>query len=205
MQTHLQSPTRSSSQPKGGHIKKDKGKKVMSLKEAKKESTESDFDDEAHVTGFMVKSSKIKKLKKFDFKLEEEAKAEAAKQEGEDPLGKLNDLANKKRKHADDIQDYFKETKRLKSSVQYGDHLSGTVLNEPVLGMIMFNSYHIHDFVTIKDLKDFSNAMLYTVQEIFFRRHQGPRVDDHARTLSSLLLVEVDKKKPKSTQADKNH
>ncbi|GJZ01973.1 hypothetical protein Tco_0519934, partial [Tanacetum coccineum] len=80
-----------------------------------------------------------------------------------DPLDKQNDLANKKRKHAADIHDYFKETKR-------------------------------QDFVTIEDLKDFKNAMLYTVQEIFFRRHQGPRVDDHARTFSSLLLAEVDKR-----------
>ncbi|GJU30731.1 hypothetical protein Tco_1174320 [Tanacetum coccineum] len=86
-------------------------------------------------------------------KLEEEAKDEAAKQEGEvrkaelidllgpeDPLDKLNDLANKKRKHADDIHDYFKATKRIKSSVQYGDHLPGTVLNEPVLDSVMSNS-----------------------------------------------------------------
>ncbi|GKF08156.1 hypothetical protein Tco_0042380, partial [Tanacetum coccineum] len=78
--------------------------------------------------------------------------------------------------------------------IQYGDHLPGTMLNEPVLGMIMFNSYHRRDFVTIEDLKDFSNAMLYTVQEIFFRRHQDPGVDDHARTFSSLLLAEVDKR-----------
>ncbi|GKB68473.1 hypothetical protein Tco_0929885 [Tanacetum coccineum] len=49
------------------------------------------------------------------------------------------------------------------------------------------------DFVTIEDVKDFSNAMLYTVHEIFFRQHQGPRVDDHARTFSSLLLAKVDK------------
>ncbi|GJS86514.1 hypothetical protein Tco_0769150 [Tanacetum coccineum] len=35
----------------------------------------------------------------------------------QDPPDKLNDLANKKRKHADDIHDYFKATKRLKSSV----------------------------------------------------------------------------------------
>nr|GEW09192.1 hypothetical protein [Tanacetum cinerariifolium] len=126
-----------------------------------------DSVEEAHVTGSMVKSSTEKTLKKFDFvtkdgrhihlskeqinnqkKLEEEAKAEAAKQEGdvrkaemvdcfgpEDPLDKLNDLANKKRKHVDDIHDYFKATKMLKSSVDYGDHLPGTVLNEPVLGI----------------------------------------------------------------------
>ncbi|GJW31568.1 hypothetical protein Tco_0051600 [Tanacetum coccineum] len=81
----------------------------------------------------------------------------------EDPLNKLNDLANKKRKHADDIHDYFKANKRLNSSVQYGDHPAGTILNEPVL-------------------------------EIFFRRHQGPRMDDHARTFSSLMLAEIDKR-----------
>ncbi|GKD67938.1 hypothetical protein Tco_1322028 [Tanacetum coccineum] len=80
-----------------------------------------------------------------------------------DPLDKLNDLANKKRKHTDDIHDYFKANKRLKSSIQYEDHLPGTVLNEPVL-------------------------------EIFFRLHQGPGLDDHARTFSSLLLAEIDKR-----------
>ncbi|GJU02726.1 hypothetical protein Tco_1113064 [Tanacetum coccineum] len=191
MQTPLQSPPRSSSQPEGKYIKKDKGKKVMSLEEVEKESTKSDSNKEAHMTGSMVKSSK---------KLEEEAKAEVATLEGEvrkaeqidllglevvhkyynyklqydrycdkklnrraesritncdDPLDKLNDLANKKRKYADDIHDYFKVTKRLKSSVQYGDHLLGTVLNKPVL---------------------------------------GPGVDDHARTFSSLLLAKVDKR-----------
>ncbi|GKD18163.1 hypothetical protein Tco_1207321, partial [Tanacetum coccineum] len=52
----------------------------------------------------------------------------------QDLLDKLNNLANKKRKHADDIHDYFKANKRLESSVQYEDHLPGTVLNEPVLG-----------------------------------------------------------------------
>nr|GEU32859.1 retrovirus-related Pol polyprotein from transposon TNT 1-94 [Tanacetum cinerariifolium] len=98
MQTPLQSPPRSFSQPEGEHIKKGKGKKVMSLEEAEKESSESDFDEEAHMTGSIVKSSKEKKLKKFDFvtedgryiylseeqinnkkNLDEEAKAEAAK------------------------------------------------------------------------------------------------------------------------------
>ncbi|GKE88386.1 hypothetical protein Tco_1565861, partial [Tanacetum coccineum] len=75
---------------------------------------------------------------------------------------KLNDLANKKRKHADDIHDYFKANKRLKSSVHYEDHLPGIVLNEPVLSMII--------------------------------RHYVPGLDDHARTFSSLLLAEVDKR-----------
>ncbi|GJV81565.1 hypothetical protein Tco_1517435 [Tanacetum coccineum] len=174
---------KSSSQPKEEHIKKDKGKKALSSEEAKKESTDIDSDgDETHI--------------------EEEAIAEAAKPESEvrkeelvdllgpeirsimdyiqttevelginldiplskqDPLDKLNDLANKKRKHVDDIYDYFKANKRLKSPVQYKDHLAGTVLNEPVL-------------------------------EIFFRRHQGPGLDDHTMTFSSLLLAKVDKR-----------
>ncbi|GKE78616.1 hypothetical protein Tco_1544736 [Tanacetum coccineum] len=112
----------------------------------------------------------------------------------QDSLDKLNDLANKKRKHVDDIHDYFKANKRLKSSVQYEDHLPGTVLNEPVFGMILFNSYHRQDFVTIEDFRDFPNTMLYIVQEIFFRLHQGPGLDDHARTFSSLLLAKIDKR-----------
>ncbi|GKB32121.1 hypothetical protein Tco_0871522 [Tanacetum coccineum] len=164
----------------------------MPLEEAEKESTNSDSDDdETQLTGSMVESSKIKKVKKFDFvtecgkhihlteeeinhqkKIKEDAKAEAAKCKTEarkeelvdllgpeirsrmdyihtteaelginldiplskqDPLEKLNDLTNKKRKHTYDIHDYFKANKRLKSSVQYKDHLAGTVLNEPVL------------------------------------------------------------------------
>ncbi|GJY65198.1 hypothetical protein Tco_0466658 [Tanacetum coccineum] len=112
----------------------------------------------------------------------------------QDPLDILNDLANKKRKHADDIHDFLRANKRLNSSVQYKDHPAGTVLNEPVLGMILFNSYHRQDFVTIEDFRDFSNTMLYIIHKIFFRLHQGPGLDDHARTFSSLLLAEIDKR-----------
>ncbi|GKF20152.1 hypothetical protein Tco_0068790, partial [Tanacetum coccineum] len=84
----------------------------------------------------------------------------------QDLILKLNDLARKKRKHPDDIHDYFRSTKKFKSS----------------------------DFVTIEDFGDFSNEMLYTIQEIFFRLHQGPWLDDHAKTFSSFLLAEVDKR-----------
>nr|GEZ66525.1 hypothetical protein [Tanacetum cinerariifolium] len=111
-----------------------------------------------------------------------------------DHLDKLNDLENKKRKHADDIHDFFRANKRLKSLVHYEDHPVGTVLNEPVLDMILFNSYHRQDFVTIEYFRDFSNTMLYIVQEIFFRLHQSPGLNDHARTFSSLLLTEIDKR-----------
>ncbi|GKE51922.1 hypothetical protein Tco_1487078, partial [Tanacetum coccineum] len=242
----MQSPQnlqKGSSQPEGEHIKKDKGKKAMSSKDAEEVSTKSDSDDETtHVPSFMVESSKKKDLKKFDFvtedrehvhlteeqinaqkNIDEEAKAKAARREGEmrkeelidllgpevvnkyyndklqydrycdkmlnrraksritncdiltrkgpitlnlyreddtselipefkasnlhlvelginldrplskqDPLDRLNDLANKKRKHADDIHDFFRANKRLKLSVQYKDHPASTVLNEPV-------------------------------------------------------------------------
>ncbi|GKA75269.1 hypothetical protein Tco_0781647 [Tanacetum coccineum] len=112
MQTPLQSPPRSSSQPEGEHIKKDKGKKVKKLK---KFDFVTEYGRHIHFSKEKINNQK---------KLEEEAKAEAAKQEREDPLDKLNDLANKKIKHADDIHDYFKATKRLKSSFCMEIHIS---------------------------------------------------------------------------------
>ncbi|GJV84147.1 hypothetical protein Tco_1524045 [Tanacetum coccineum] len=220
--TQMKSPPKN---PQKAPFNLRQGKKALSLEETEKENTDSDSEDETHVTGSMVESSRIKKQKNFDFvteegehihlteeqinqqkKIEEEAKAEAAKRESEDPitlkvyredgtsevipnfksndlhlaelginleitlskqdpLDKLNDLVNKKRKHADDIHDYFKANKRLKQ-----------------------------DFVTIKDFRDFSNTMLYIVQEILFRLHQGPGLDDRARTFSSLLIAEFDKR-----------
>ncbi|GKB30837.1 hypothetical protein Tco_0870238 [Tanacetum coccineum] len=85
----------------------------MSSEEAEKETTNSGSNDadETHVTGSMVESSTTKKLKKFDFitedgkhihlteeqinqqkKIEEEAKAEAAKHESEVRKEELVDL-----------------------------------------------------------------------------------------------------------------
>ncbi|GKC38389.1 hypothetical protein Tco_1050773 [Tanacetum coccineum] len=91
----------------------------------------------------------------------------------QDPLDRLNDLENKKRKHAGDIYDFFRANKD--SSHQF---------NMKIIQL---------DFVTIENFSDFSNTMLYTVQEIFFRLHQGPGLDDYSRTFSSLLLAEIDK------------
>ncbi|GKD67523.1 hypothetical protein Tco_1321613, partial [Tanacetum coccineum] len=75
MQSPPQSLPKISSQHKGDHIKKNKGKKAMSSEEAEKESTNSgsNDDDETH-------------------KIEEEAKDEAAKHEGEVRKAKLVDL-----------------------------------------------------------------------------------------------------------------
>ncbi|GJZ87431.1 hypothetical protein Tco_0659041 [Tanacetum coccineum] len=64
----LNHPPKGSSQTEGEHIKKEKGKKVLSSKEAMKKSTKSDSnDDETHLSGSMVESSRIEKVKKFDF------------------------------------------------------------------------------------------------------------------------------------------
>nr|GEV68361.1 hypothetical protein [Tanacetum cinerariifolium] len=103
-------------------------------------------------------------------------------------------LARKNRKHVDDVHDYFMSTEKFKSSVKYKDHLARTVLNEPSMGMILFNSVQRQDFATLEDLKDFNKGMLYILQEIFFRLHQGPGIDDHARTFTSFLLAEVSKR-----------
>ncbi|GKE37635.1 hypothetical protein Tco_1461040 [Tanacetum coccineum] len=82
----------------------------MSSEEAKNESTNSDSDDdETHLTGSMVESSKIKKVKTFDFvtegrkhlteeqinqqkKIKEDAKAKIAKRESEVRKEELVDI-----------------------------------------------------------------------------------------------------------------
>ncbi|GJR14982.1 hypothetical protein Tco_0797634 [Tanacetum coccineum] len=64
------SPLKGSLQPEGELIKKDKGKKAMSSKDAEEEDTRSDSDEDANLTGSMVESSKKKKLKKLYFVIE---------------------------------------------------------------------------------------------------------------------------------------
>ncbi|GJS18223.1 hypothetical protein Tco_0412695 [Tanacetum coccineum] len=170
----------------------------MSSKDTKVVSTKSNSDDETtHVPGLMVESSKKKDLKKFDFVTEdgehvykEDDTSEIIHEFKASDLhhGEWREVVkacpNKKGKgclsvykQIQERMDYLCTTKAelgidldrpltnkmLKLSVQYEDHLAGTVLNEPVL-------------------------------EIFFRLHQGPGLDDHARTFSSLLLAEIDKR-----------
>ncbi|GKB63403.1 hypothetical protein Tco_0919589 [Tanacetum coccineum] len=54
----------------------------------------------------------------------------------------FNPLAKRKRKSVSELHDYFKSTKRYKQSVQYNDHPTAPVLNEPTLGMILLNAQH---------------------------------------------------------------
>ncbi|GJX67812.1 hypothetical protein Tco_0303539 [Tanacetum coccineum] len=195
----------SSSQTEGEHIKKDKGKKALSSKEAVKESTKSDSDDdETHLSGSMIESSRKKKERSKKEELIDLLGSEVVKKYYNDKLQydrdcdkmlnrravsritncdvltrkgpitlkvyredgtreiilkfKASDLhlsewrevmkacPNKIGKGWETIYkqidtriDYIHTTeaelanKRLKSSVQYEDHLPSTVLNEPVL------------------------------------------------------------------------
>ncbi|GJX42958.1 hypothetical protein Tco_0259634 [Tanacetum coccineum] len=112
----------------------------------------------------------------------------------QDPMLRLNQLARKKRINFDEAQYYFRSTKRYKQSVQFGDHQVGIVLNEPVLGMIIFNDPHRQDFINISDFDDLNDEALYTVQETLIGFHHGLGVNDIARTFSSFLLAEVHKR-----------
>ncbi|GKF40633.1 hypothetical protein Tco_0123975, partial [Tanacetum coccineum] len=76
----------------------------------------------------------------------------------------------------DKLHKVEESTKKYKSSVQYEDHPSRTVLNEPSLGMILFISHQRPDFVSIEDFNELNNEMLYNVQESFFRLHKMDKV-----------------------------
>ncbi|GJS18168.1 hypothetical protein Tco_0412640 [Tanacetum coccineum] len=225
--------TKDDSVPSAGQAgtQKDKGKKALPLEEAEKESSDSDYDDdETHVTGSMVESSRIKKTKKFNFvtedgkhihltkekinqqkKIEEEAKAEAAKRETEDRKEELVDLLGPEvvnKKGPITLKVYREDgTSEIIPNLKGSDLHIGEwreVMNAcpnrigkewtTIYDQICLKMDYIHTTEVELDLKDFPNTMLYTVQEIFFRRHQGPGLDDHARTFSSLLLAEVDKR-----------
>ncbi|GKB25917.1 hypothetical protein Tco_0865318 [Tanacetum coccineum] len=227
-----------SSQTEGEHIKKDKSKKAMSSKDTEAESIESDFDDKTtHVPGSTVEFSSKKELKKFDFVTEggehvhltkeqisaqkeigEEAKAEAARREGEIRKEELIDLLGLEvvKKYYNDKLQYDKYSDKMQNRRAASRITNCDVL--PRKGPITLKVYKEdvqvklipiqsqcsspcqwrnngrQDFVTIEDFRDFPNTMLYTVQDIFFILHQGPGLDDYARTFSSLLLAEIDKR-----------
>ncbi|GKD47111.1 hypothetical protein Tco_1271756, partial [Tanacetum coccineum] len=114
--THTSSP-----QTEGELIKKDNGKKTMSIKDVEEEGTKSE-SHKANLTGLMGESSKKKKLKKFDF--ETEGEGELGKEELVNLLG------------IDVVKGFYKaklQSTKFNSSVQYEDHPVGTVLNEPCL------------------------------------------------------------------------
>ncbi|GKE35774.1 hypothetical protein Tco_1455096 [Tanacetum coccineum] len=99
--------------------------------------------------------SRIRKKLDALHKIEQELELDLSKPlEEQDPIIKLDLLAKKKRKHVDDLHDYFKSTKRYKKSVQYGNFQAGIILNEPTLGMILFNSNKDKISTKLKILKN---------------------------------------------------
>ncbi|GJR61758.1 hypothetical protein Tco_1503920 [Tanacetum coccineum] len=57
-----------------------------------------------------------------------------------------------------------------------------------------FKSTKRQAFINIEDFEEINNDMLYHVQDIFFIFHQGTVMDDLAKTFSSFLVAEVDKR-----------
>ncbi|GJU60006.1 hypothetical protein Tco_1237772 [Tanacetum coccineum] len=112
----------------------------------------------------------------------------------EQDLIRLNLLAKRKRKNLDELQDYFKSTKRYKQYVQFSAHPARTMLKKPALGVILFNTQNRQDFININDFGELNIEILYNVQDIFHILHQGPGMNDLARTFSSLLIAGVDKR-----------
>ncbi|GJR31647.1 hypothetical protein Tco_1107879 [Tanacetum coccineum] len=189
-------------------------KNTPQTKEVTEEESESDSHNEIKLTRSLVKTAKQKPLKNFTYinekgetfqmtqkeienqkGIEQAVKADAAKsgiKKGKkyliDMLGqsvvdkvykdkvkydkcclKMLNRRAQEEENVNDLHDYFKSTMRYKKSVQFGDFQAGTVLNEPTLGMIPFNSKQRQDLI---------------------RSGQN----DLARTFSSFLVAEVDKR-----------
>ncbi|GJU45796.1 hypothetical protein Tco_1203062 [Tanacetum coccineum] len=210
----LQSPPKISTQPEGEHIKKDKGKKALSSEEAEKESTNSDSNiDETHVTRSMIESSRIKKVKKLDFitedrkhihlteeqinqqkKIEEEAKVEAAKYKSEVRKEELVVLLGPEmvNKHYNDKLQYDRYCDKMLNRRAESRITNCDVLTRK--GPITLKVYR--EDGTSEIIPNFKSSDLHLGEwrEVMTVRHQGPGLDDHARTFNSLLLAEIDKR-----------
>lgn len=62
--------------------------------------------------------------------------------EEHDLIDELNNLIKKRKRIDDSHQEPFKSTKHFKEQVKFDDYPAGTMLNEPKLGMILFNDNH---------------------------------------------------------------
>ncbi|GJT40642.1 hypothetical protein Tco_0940507 [Tanacetum coccineum] len=192
--------TQTTPQTKGEQVtksKEDKGKITLSHEEATEQESKSDSNAEIRLIGSMVESSKRKRLKKFAF-VNEQGREELVDLLRFEVVENVYKAKIKYDNYCIKMLNIRKQGRitnyDYKSSVQFIDHEAGTVLNEPSLGMIFFNSHQRQDFISIEDFDVLNNEMLYNVQEIFLRIHKGPGLDDSTRTFSSLLLAEVDKR-----------
>nr|GFA18710.1 hypothetical protein [Tanacetum cinerariifolium] len=130
----LSSPLKTTLQPEGEQVKKDKGKKALSHKEADEEESVSDSETKVRLTGNGPITLKVYKDDGFDemiqnFKssdlhlgewrenrmenlhnTEKELELDFSKPLGEwDLINNLNTLTKKKRKHADEFHDYLRQ------------------------------------------------------------------------------------------------
>ncbi|GJW13640.1 hypothetical protein Tco_0017773 [Tanacetum coccineum] len=179
--TKLENSPKSSLQTKGELIKKDKGKKAISSKDVEEGDTRSDSDEDASLTGSMVESSKKKKMKKFDFVIE-----------GGDHI------------HLTAVQ--IKEQKKIEESVKADLAKKEVELGKDelvdLLGIDVVTDFYKAKLQSTKKIKSSVQYEYHPARtvlnepclEIFFRLHQGPGIDDHARTFSSFVLAEVDKR-----------
>ncbi|GJW56847.1 retrovirus-related pol polyprotein from transposon TNT 1-94 [Tanacetum coccineum] len=227
-------------------IKKYKGKKAISSKDAKKEGTNSESND-ANLTGSRVESSKQNKLKQFDFitekgehihltaeqikehkKLKDLAKADRAKQEvvlGKEELVDILgiDVVTKYYKAKLQYEKYCDKmlNRRALSRITNCDVLTrkGPITlkvyredgTDEVIPNFKASDLHLGEWTEVMKacehdpldkLNDLARKKRKHADDIhkLFRLYQGPGMnqgpglDDHARTFSSLLLAEVDKR-----------
>ncbi|GJZ36025.1 zf-CCHC domain-containing protein [Tanacetum coccineum] len=163
----------------------------MTHEETKEKESETDSDAEAKLTGFMVESSKDKRIKKFAYSTKRgETVFMTEEQINEQKKIKRRTLA---KITTCDILSRGKGPITLK--VYRKDGSDETIPNFKASDLHLAEWRKVvQDFVSIDDFGDVINEMSYIVQEIFFILHQGPSKDDHARTFSSLLIAKVDKR-----------
>ncbi|GKD28724.1 hypothetical protein Tco_1239502 [Tanacetum coccineum] len=202
----------------------------MSPKVTEEENSNSgsDNDETDEVPGQMTGSSKVKKLKRFDYvteggkhvhlskedisqqkQIEEKAKADAAAQEKEARRTELINLLG---------QEVVEQC--YKNKIKYDKYYDKMLNRRATLritncdirtrkGPIALKVYKEDDTSEINT--DFRASDLHLAEwrevkiacpnrkrakdrSIFFRLHQGPGLDDYARSFSTILLAEVDKR-----------
>nr|GEV65293.1 hypothetical protein [Tanacetum cinerariifolium] len=145
-------------------------------------------------SSFINHSSQMEKLKVLDVISDIMGKVAAALDR---TAACWNIIYTQMRKNIDDIN-------KIVEKVEL-DHNRPLEKQDPIIKLNMLarrkrknmddlHDYFKQDFISINDFGELKNYMLYNVQEIFFRLHLGPGMDNLARTFKSLLVAEVDKR-----------
>ncbi|GKE51896.1 hypothetical protein Tco_1487052, partial [Tanacetum coccineum] len=172
-------------------------KEAMSHEETEDKASKSDSDAKIKLTGSIVKSSKMKRIKKFAYSTKELVKDDMDKKEVEMGKKELVDLLC-----IDVVTNVYnakmKSTKKYKSLVPYEDHLTRTVLNEPSLEIF----FRLHQGPSQDDLaRTFRSFLLAEVE----KRNKNPlkqmRAMQQLRSSSIFTSVYVAVQKLKKTLA----